>query len=291
MENTEAYTAPITRNNPALIGILVDMSGSMAQELLFDGQLVTKAHVANMFINIFLEELINRSRREDGYRNYFEFMVIGYSGNGVELLLKRIAPENPFCTVEDLVKSDPELETYPRHDPVSAEVINEITVHKYVDVEPYHSTPMFAGFEEMHGWTKNWITTHPYSFPPIIINLTDGELTDATTEELKEKATRLTKLKTQNGNVLLFNIHIAPSSTEHHVLYPCRKEELPNVRYAHSLFEISSPLPRRFIQEVAKFKNVSPDEIPGAKAVLYNADMMMLLDTITIGTSSITKLQ
>ena len=55
---------------------------------------------------------------------------------------------------------------------------------------------------------ETWVKEHKFSYPPVVINITDGESTDG---DPLEDAQVLRELSTQDGNVLLFNCHISGS--------------------------------------------------------------------------------
>jgi len=53
---------------------------------------------------------------------------------------------------------------------------------------------------------QNWISQHPSCFPPIVINITDGEATDGNPSDA---ANEIMGLASSDGNVLLFNVHLS----------------------------------------------------------------------------------
>lgn len=82
------------------------------------------------------------------------------------------------------------------------------------------------------------------SFPPIVLNITDGEASDATPQTLLAEAGSIKSVATRDGNVLLFNIHLAGSGTQTSAqCFPSNREELPCIRYADLLYDMSSELP------------------------------------------------
>ena len=95
-------------------------------------------------------------------------------------------------------------------------------------------TPMKAALQMAHRLAAAWCRKHPSSFPPIVINITDGEATDATAEELLCVADRLKSLGTDDGSLLLFNIHVnaKPSQEEAVVKWPADVSTLPDSRNA-----------------------------------------------------------
>ena len=75
------YTQSITRNHRTAFILAIDCSGSMAESILFRGRRLTKAEAVAGITNDLLFELVERARRSDGIRDYYDIAVIGYSGD------------------------------------------------------------------------------------------------------------------------------------------------------------------------------------------------------------------
>src|SRR4029450_3550951 len=71
------YSAPISRTNPACILFLIDQSRSM-DEPITEGDPQTKAILVADAINRLLQNIVLRSAKADGVRDYFRVGVIGY---------------------------------------------------------------------------------------------------------------------------------------------------------------------------------------------------------------------
>src|SRR5262249_13678257 len=115
-------------------------------------------------------------------------------------------------------------------------------------------TPMCEAMSQAEATLSNWIAQHETSFPPIAINITDGESTDGDPSAV---AQRLSGLATTDGQCLLFNIHVS-SQTAQPIQFPSSDAGLPD-QYAQLLYNISSPLPD-FMQAFAREEHlpVSP---------------------------------
>ena len=85
---------------------------------------------------------------------------------------------------------------------------------------------------------SGWLAAHGNCYPPIVINITDGESTDGNRYKLTSE---IKGLCSSDGNVLLFNLHI---SSSHHapILFPDSEDDLPDAD-AKLLFKMSSLLP------------------------------------------------
>ena len=73
------YTQSITRTHRTAIILAIDGSGSMAEKIRFRNRQMTKAEAVATITNGMLFELIERARRSDGVRDYYDIAVIGYS--------------------------------------------------------------------------------------------------------------------------------------------------------------------------------------------------------------------
>ena len=56
------------------------------------------------------------------------------------------------------------------------------------------------------GILEGWLAQHPNCHPPIVVNITDGAATDGNP---LVPADELKNLKSSEGNVLLYNIHLS----------------------------------------------------------------------------------
>jgi hypothetical protein len=79
-----------------------------------------------------------------------------------------------------------------------------------------------------------WINENPHNFPPIVINITDGEPNDLTKTEAS--AQRLLNLGTTDGKVLLLNAHIADTA-DREIKLPSDESGLPS-KFARLLFRL-----------------------------------------------------
>ncbi|MDR2100810.1 MAG: VWA domain-containing protein, partial [Campylobacteraceae bacterium] len=139
-------------------------------------------------------------------------------------------------------------------------------------------TPMCQAITKVAEELVAWCDSHTSSYPPTILHITDGESTDGDPEEL---ALNLKQIHTDDGCVLLFNLHIS-SLNNASIEFPASENILPDM-YAKLLFRMSSELPQhliRFAQD--KGFNVSME----SKGFMFNADAVQLVDFLDIGTRS-----
>jgi hypothetical protein len=124
---------------------------------------------------------------------------------------------------------------------------------------------------------RSWIDLHPRDFPPIVLNVTDGEATDGDPLRFSRE---VRAYATDDGATLLFNAHLS-SSDEPPLELPDAAAELPDNEYALQLFQMSSVLPfsMRAGAERDGFR-VTLD----TRGFVFNADPGSLVRFLEIGT-------
>lgn len=119
-------------------------------------------------------------------------------------------------------------------------------------------------------------------YPPTIINITDGEFNGASKETVLQQANELKSMFTNDGNVILFNIHFTANKSADEVVCPIDKSVLNGNRYAETLFQMSSLLPERYNADIEKYLN---DRRQGRHVAMgVNADATTLIKLMDIGT-------
>ena len=130
-----------------------------------------------------------------------------------------------------------------------------------------------------------WMKEHHEKdcYPPTIINITDGAFNGIVNprEVNTQLANELKALFTNDGNVLLWNIHVTPNNQEQ-ILLPISKTELNEDKYSEWLYDMSSLLPERYNQDIARCLN---DTRAGRHVAMgVNADATTLIKLMDIGT-------
>ena len=119
-------------------------------------------------------------------------------------------------------------------------------------------------------------------YPPTIINITDGQFNHTTREQIIQQANELKAMFTNDGNVLLWNIHITPNSLDQ-ILLPVGKEELKGDKYSELLYDMSSLLPERYNADIETKMHINAGEVRHV-AMSVNADTSRLMQLMDIGT-------
>ena len=246
------YSAPITRLHPTAFIVLIDQSGSMREKIVFAGAEMSKARAVSLVTNSFIDELIFRARREGGPRDYYDIAVLGYSGDGVSPLL---VPAGEFITPSRLAATSVRREKVMRERVLpSGRSVMAVTEHNvWTGEKAVGVTPMCGALREGLSMVEWWCRQRRCrdSYPPTIINITDGEASDCGPDEVKEVAERIRATETSDGRTILMNIHLgghgyreSNAGEDGVVLFPSSPGELPDHRYARLLWDISSDMPK-----------------------------------------------
>ncbi len=261
-----AYSnVPIGTSNPGCIVILVDQSWSMNEEW----QTGTKAEQAALIVNRAIYNLALKCQQGTEIRQRCYVSVISY-GESVNSVVEGM--------IADVYASPIEVKTVIKKIPDGAGGIVEVEVELPIWLQPRASggTPMHDAFECASKNVSDWISDWPDSFPPVVINVTDGE---PTYPDLAGDAARtIMSLQTTDGNVLVYNIHIANSDFP--LEFPCNNSQFSDNPFAEFLFSISSVLPESLFP-IARDQGFSPQ--PNARCFAYDADETLTTRIIEFG--------
>lgn len=288
--NIYNYNARITTKTPSAFIFMIDQSGSMSEPTQLDGIRMSKAEAVSVIISSLIEEIMSRCKRDGGYKDYLHFVVLGYSGGTLRSVITGDVDNCTFLTPSQLANIKKPVKTIERERilPNGEKTVSVTHLKQWVKPEASNTTPMLKAFETVYklcsDWTKKYKDTD--CFPPIIINITDGEASDGSNEEIIGITERIKELGTNNGKTLLFNIHTSSDMDAQTVNFPASPEELPCERYADLLFRISSEIPEIYHEQIENNLNVKIDS-RGVRALSYNADMANVLKMINIGSISI----
>lgn len=258
----------ISSTNPCLLVYLIDQSGSMCEK--FGNSSNTKAvEVANAINDILYDVGLSCIGNGGELKNRFEIAIIGYGKQ------------------EDLVQSGWEGQLTGKW-VISIKNIFDFPLGQENDkpfwIRPYSisNTPMTKAFENAKRLCMDWINwgNHRDCHPPIIINITDGEATDAGSNYnfLKSQVEQIKRLRTNYGTVSILNIHISKRAGDK-LLFPAELNS--GDRFEKLLFEISTPLDKNMIR-IAQQRGYEIRS--NAKGYVFNGNASDLINFLNIGT-------
>ena len=271
------YTAEISRANPSCFLFLIDHSLSMEQELGGGGVPMRKADAVSEAVNNLLTELTIKCAKEEGVRDYFHVGVIGY-GDTVEPAFSGPLAGRELVPLSELATYPARLEERTQRAILPNGRTIEQTVKSPVWVEPNArgETPMVEVFNRATSILGMWLRGHPGSFPPIVLNITDGSSSDG---DPMAAAHSLRELASADGNVLLFNLHLSSEDLDP-IIFPDDPAILPD-EHAVRLFHMSSPLPPT-MRDVARRHHIAVGE--EAHGFVFNADISAVVQFLDVGT-------
>ena len=285
MQTKTAYTAQITRNTPTAFIFLIDQSVSMRQTTTLYGEEMPMAEAVARIVNHQLNELVLRCIKGSETRDYYDIAIIGYGENaysgwkgeleGRDFVKPSELKEHPYKKITT------KKETRTRK---GVKVV-EIEEVQWIEAEATEGwTRVHHAFEKAKGLLDEWMEKHHDKdcYPPTIINITDGEFNGATKEYVLQQANELKSMFTNDGNVILFNIHISANKAVC-VTCPASKDEVSFSSLATTMYEMSSLLPMRYSDRIADLRG---DGTPNNRytAMSINADMSTLIQLMDIGT-------
>ena len=269
-----SYEAEVSRNTPSAFLFLVDMSGSMTDPY---GHGKRKADGVADAINKLLTNLSIKCTKSEGVRDYYDVGVISY-GKIVEPALVGELSGQSLARISAVANNPARIEERTKKEEDGAGGIAEIKVKfpVWFDAKAAGSTPMCEALKLARTTLEPWVAQHQYSFPPMVINITDGESTDG---DPSSDAASLRSLSTQDGHALLLNCHISGTAGES-ILFADSEEGLPD-QFAKLLFSMSSVLPPA-IRESAQREGFRVTE--NSRGFAFNADLVELIRFLDIGT-------
>lgn len=270
------YSAEISRAHPGCFLFLIDQSGSM-QDPIPDGSGQRKCDVVSTALNRLLQELSLRCAREEGVRDYFQVSVLGY-GATVSPSLSGALSGREMVKLSEIANSPARIEDKTKKESDGAGGVFERPVKLPIWLDPVANggTPMCEALRRGTDILRAWVDQNPGSFPPVVLNLTDGESTDG---DPTAQASQLASLATNDGQTMLFNLMVSSTGGQP-IVFPDNDGTLPG-DYAKLLFRISSYLtePMR-----AYGRNQGIAVTDGSKGLVYNADVVSIVQFLDIGT-------
>ena len=279
------YTAQITRNTPTAFIFLVDHSISMEKKTILFGEEMTMAEAAARIINRQINELVLRCIKTNEVRHYYDIAIIGYGTEAYSGWNGDLEGRD-FVSPEEL-RDHPFMKITTREEIRTRRgvVVKEVEKVQWVDARHDGSwTHLHEAFSRASKLLTEWMAEHHEKdcYPPTIINITDGEFNGTTKGHILQQANELKSLFTNDGNVILFNIHFTAKKSTSQVVCPMDIAELNGNSYAETLFNMSSLLPERYNADISRCLN---DNRKGRhRAMGVNADATTLIKLMDIGT-------
>ena len=285
------YSADINRTNPSCflflvvqcIGMDFDMPGMPGY---FKGQVAADA------VNRIVDTLAQRCSQGMEVRDYFHIGIMGFScpddrTNSMiqnTFALPGTTSKQPFLPISQVVQIADMEERQVRENYGNGEIV-EVTRRFPVWLRHFPDggwDPMRQMLELMERPLAEWVGQHPTSYPPTVVIVCDGWATDG---DPYQAAERLKSLRTNDGNVLLYAVHLSSAEGAIPTVFPSRENGLPSMGEATDdskmMFRMASVLPETTRQQAVSL-GFSVDD--GSRGLILNADAVALAQFLDIGT-------
>jgi uncharacterized protein YegL len=273
-----SYQKQVGTPHPGLFIILIDQSGSMNAPFE-NGK--SRAEVAALAVNRCIQSILQRCKVMEQTKDRCFVVVIGY---GAPTVNPKAAGQSAYLIVggkiseveKQMIRTDVIKKAAKVSDGAGGLMDGEKVINLDIWVEPYveGNTPMDEAFKKAEEFASKWVLEHPDNFPPVVINVTDGEPNDP---DAAEKAARaLMSVATSDGNLLLFTTHI--SGGQGKIVLPASEAAMPSA-FGKLMFRLSSEIPASMI-DLAK-KAGFEDAKMGSRGLVINGeagDMIQLID-------------
>lgn len=257
MQTKTPYTAQITRNTPTAFIFMIDQSVSMQKETQLYGETMAMSEAVARIVNHQINELVLRCIKGSETRDYYDIAIIGYGENAYSGWKGELEGRD-FVKPSEL-KEHPYKKITIKKETRTRKGIKVVEVEEvqWIEADATKSwTRVHHAFDKAKQLLQSWMNEHHDKdcYPPTIINITDGEFNGASKEYVLQQANELKSMFTNDGNVILFNIHISANKGMS-VTCPADKKEVSSNVLATTLYELSSLLPERYSDRIADLRN------------------------------------
>jgi hypothetical protein len=290
-----SYTENFTRQKRGLFVFLLDQSGSMQELTTMQEYKLSLTQMASSILNSILVTIIEKAALDTSMgrrKNYCDIIVFGY-GDSVTSLLN---PTGVPVPLPDLAEHPRGKQTVrkPKYDRLKGTyvTVDEEQPYWIVPAEKNNQmTEMAWAISTARQSVQGWLNDDPRrraSFPPIVINITDGRNNSARGGDPVLEAMKLRQLGTDDGAVLLFNCHITKSSKQS-LSFPHDIAQIKSLNLSHEehvgaeqLFQMSSEIPATMAKQAQVVSGASISS--GARGFIYNASGEDLVNFLSWGT-------
>jgi uncharacterized protein YegL len=275
------YQKQVGTPHPGLFIILIDQSGSMNAPFE-DGK--SRAEVAATAVNRCIQSLLLKCKVMETTKDRCYVVVIGY---GAPTVNPKAAGQSAYLIVggkiseveKQMIRTDVVKRKAKVSDGAGGLMDGEKVTNLDIWVEPYveGSTPMDEAFKMAEDFASKWVLEHPDNFPPIVLNVTDGEPNDPDAAE--KAACALKNVATSDGNLLLFTAHISGNGKGTTIM-PDSEAALSG-SFEKLMFRFSSEIPASMVR-LAKEAGFE-DAKQGLRALVINGQASEMIQMIDFG--------
>jgi len=274
------YQSEISRANPTCFFFLIDQSSSMADPIMGVVDNPRKSEFVADAINKVIQTLIVTASKDVEIRRYYQIGAIVYGGDNVGSAFGSLFGEQELVWVDELSNKPLRIEERTKRESDGAGGVIQVQAKfpVWIDAAANGRTPMCEAISRTKNILEKWVKDHPNSYPPTVINLTDGEANDG---DPSVPAQALRELYTTDGNAILLTVHVSSNPYSQPIFFPGVNEGLPD-QPSKIMFEMCSPLTEAMTKTAQEMLQISIEK--GAKGFVYNSGIEGIVSALEIGT-------
>jgi len=294
------YSKSISSEDPVLVVLLVDHSGSMNEEWGGSKEKISLSASAKIAVNKALYDLaLNACVTDTEIKDRVHISAFEYGGDHIQETEDEIVrwALRGLGQGKGWVEADRWVRGYAYREEVAiaddgGEPIN-MDLPIWIEEGGSSGTPMCAAFRRAAEVVRMHNEQYPESHPPIVINITDGHPTDTHDDygrgpewgAFRQAASLITSQEVDDGEALLLNIHITSEEDQEGTLVFPVSAPTGSSERVRQMLAVSSVLPANM---VVQGKAHGYDMKEGAKGLVLNADRALLSKFLKIGTTMTT---
>ena len=270
----------VNSTNPWLLVMMVDDSHSMSAD--WGGLEMSMSELVEMAINRTLYDMgLEYCLQETKVRDRIHLKVLVYRADGEVV---DPMPNGSKATYHKAPGEDGWVQNY--HDTMSyshQSVSSEVP--RWVILSPRGKTPMLEAFGQAREVVQQHVAEYPKSFPPMVLNISDGEPTDCgepvNWDLISEVCDSIRSLGSDGAEPIICNVHLDARGRNEPTLYPAEPPILDNLE--SGLWHISSEVPR----SLEEFLPAEVESGQGGRRrmFVYNSDLPTFSDFLEFCTS------
>ncbi|MBM3181938.1 MAG: VWA domain-containing protein [Chloroflexi bacterium] len=276
-----AYQAEISRANPTCFFFLIDQSSSMLDPIMGVAGNPRKTDFVADALNKVIQTLIVTASKDVEVRRYYQIGALGYGGeNEIIPAFGNSFGEQDLVWIDELYSKPLRVEDRARKESDGAGGFLEVSTKFPIWIDPVANgrTPMCQALERTKEILEKWTKDHRLSYPPTVINLTDGEANDG---DPRIPANAIRELATADGNVILITVHASSNQFSQQLFFPDNSESLPD-EPSRLMFEMASPITSSMLKTSEEILGIKLQ--PNARGFVYNAGIEGIVSALEIGT-------
>jgi len=265
----------------------------MQQPIQMGNRSYTNGEMATATLNDLIVTVINNTpvdAQTGRLKDYCDLLVLGYGDQVNPLLDNGHGGPASICDLADNPRGQR---------PVLVERYDRVknTKIQVQEMQPFwiqytassRRTETAKALQRSYRAIQDWLADDPrhrQSFPPIVVNITDGQHNGE--GDPLDMAARIRQLYTNDGHILLFSCHLTSNSTQC-LAFPDNPQQIYSKiadsderECARQLYEMSSAIPYTMVKRARESLNAQIAD--GARGFIYNANPGDLLDFLSWGT-------